>query len=69
MEEEKIETVLEHCQHPDCSYRKRINDYTPYCDYIGAEGKSRKCRISECDKYTRERVKFPLDEWASRWEE
>lgn len=59
---EEHETVAEHCKHPDCSYRRQIEaGYTPYCDYIGATGQARRCKISECDKYTTEKVVFPQD--------
>lgn len=61
-----IETVKEHCKHIDCSYRKYIGKWTPYCDYIGATGVSRGCKISECDKYTTEKVYFPFDEWTKK---
>ena len=63
-----IETVAEHCKHPDCSYRKVIQTgaWIPMCDYIGATGESRKCKISECDKYTTEKVHFPYDEWDKK---
>ena len=46
----EIETVEEYCKHEDCIYRRRLG-WTPYCDYIGVEKKSRGCDISECDKY------------------
>lgn len=45
------ETVSRHCKHKDCVYRSLVGD-TPYCAYILATGQSRKCSISECDKYT-----------------
>ena len=60
------ETVRSHCKHRDCSYRKYLDGHTPYCDYIGATGRSRGCEISECDKYTTERVHFPFDEWDTK---
>lgn len=47
---QKNETVKEHCKHEDCVYRRYLC-WTPYCDYIGIERKSRKCDISTCDKY------------------
>lgn len=53
----KIETVAEHCKHPDCVYRGHLassNQYTvPCCDYILLEKRPRNCRISKCDKYKR----------------
>lgn len=53
----KVETVTEHCKHPDCVYRGNIsasNQYTePCCDYILLEKKCRGCAISKCDKYRR----------------
>ena len=59
-----METVKNDCKHPDCSYRKILDTWIPYCDYIGATGHSRGCKISECDKYTTEKVKYPRDEWT-----
>ena len=56
---EKEETVAKDCKHPDCSYRRRLNDYIECCDYIGSTGHSRGCKISECDKYDPGRVTFP----------
>lgn len=49
---EELETVLEHCTHPDCIYRGAIDaGYTPVCLYCLYEYKARGCKISECDKY------------------
>ena len=50
---EVIETAKEHCIHPDCIYRQYIEGgHLPICGYAAVEGKSRGCKISECDKYT-----------------
>ena len=64
--QEVIETVNKHCKHKDCSYRKLLGQWTEYCDYIGATGHSRGCKISECDKYTTEVVVYPFDEWIKK---
>ena len=49
---EELETVLEHCTHPDCIYRGAIDaGYTPVCLYAMHTGEARRCPISECDKY------------------
>ena len=61
-----IEEVKTHCKHKDCSYRKLLDSWLPYCDYIGATGRSRGCPISQCDKYTTEKVNFPFDEWTKK---
>ena len=46
------ETVKENCSHPDCVYRSHIaGGVTPVCIYALIEGRSRNCKISECDKY------------------
>lgn len=46
------ETVKNHCKHEDCIYRSYIDGgSTPICFYAVVAGESRKCRISECDKY------------------
>ena len=66
MENDSIEYVSTHCKHKDCSYRKLLGTWIPYCDYIGATGKSRGCKISECDKYTTDPVWFPFDEWTKK---
>lgn len=48
----EVETVVEHCKHEDCIYRSFIcGGAIPICFYAVIEGKSRKCKISECDKY------------------
>ncbi len=46
-----IETVKEHCKHPDCKYRGKAT-LVESCDYILITHKPRGCSISECDKYT-----------------
>lgn len=56
---EREETVMEDCKHPDCAYRRMLNSYIECCDYIGATGRSRGCKISECNKYRPGTVKFP----------
>lgn len=48
---EEFETVRMHCKHEDCIYRRYLESWTPYCDYIGIEKKPRGCDISKCDKY------------------
>jgi len=52
----KVETVKEHCKHPDCRYRCKF-DGNPSCKYMIVTGKPRGCAISECDKYRDGRVK------------
>lgn len=50
--QEEIETVKTHCRHTDCIYRSHIDGgNTPICYYAVLEGKSRGCKISECNKY------------------
>lgn len=50
--QEELETVRKHCKHEDCIYRSYIDGgATPICFYAVVEGASRKCKISECDKY------------------
>lgn len=49
---EEIELCATHCRHEDCIYRGFLyGTFTPFCDYISVMGESRKCKISECDKY------------------
>ena len=45
-----IETVKEHCKHPDCKYRGKTT-LIESCDYIMIARKPRGCSISKCDKY------------------
>lgn len=46
------ETVAESCQHEHCIYRSYINGgRIPICFYSLTTGKTRGCKISECDKY------------------
>ena len=49
----KIETVEEHCKHPDCKYRQHLGSgyATECCVYILFTHESRKDKISECTKY------------------
>lgn len=47
----EVETVKQHCKHEDCVYRRHLEAWTPYCDYIGVEKQPRGCDISNCDKY------------------
>ena len=50
--QDEVETVARHCRHTDCVYRQSIDGgSTPICGYILVENESRKCKISECDKY------------------
>lgn len=43
--------TIKDCKHEDCAYR-RVNPYgCGSCAYILITGKSRNCKISECDKY------------------
>lgn len=46
---EVVETVAELCP-LDCIYRSKASG-TPICYYAVIAGESRKCKISECDKY------------------
>lgn len=46
-----IETVKEHCAHPDCMYRVKIGKGDPICSYAEREHRLRGCDISKCDKY------------------
>lgn len=52
----EIETVVEHCKHPDCVYRNGDGNKAT-CDYILYEKRPRGCKISECDKYRRAKRK------------
>ena len=51
-----IETVKEHCKHPDCKYRK-LSGVEETCDYILIMRRPRGCSISECDKYESGKIK------------
>lgn len=46
-----VETVSEHCKHPDCKYRGRLSFVDDACFYMFYTGKPRGCDISKCDKY------------------
>lgn len=49
---EVIETVDEHCKHPDCVYRVKLDSNpTFFCNYCVMENELRGCRISECTRY------------------
>ena len=47
----EVETCAEHCAHPDCVFRRVIGNDIPICFYAVIMQESRKCKISECDKY------------------
>ena len=66
----EVETVKEHCKHPDCGYRCVFDYGTPYCGYALIEKRSRGCSISECDKYTtkKKRVTMTEDGIWFKWE-
>ena len=63
--EELVETVAQHCKHPECIYRSQIDGgSTPICFYAVLAGEPRGCRISECDKYVAgEKIKPKLRKW------
>lgn len=48
-----LEITDRHCKHKDCVYRGWLSapNGVATCDYILIEGRSRNCKISECDKY------------------
>lgn len=49
---EEIETVKEHCKHPNCVYRQKLRDCgEPCCMYAAMENEPRGCKISECTRY------------------
>lgn len=44
--------TMEVCSHPGCIYKSYIDcGRTAVCNYNLITGKSRNCKISECDKY------------------
>ena len=45
-----METIID-CKHEDCIYRSTLPVPFGSCSYMLITGKSRKCKISECDKY------------------
>ena len=49
----EIETVKEHCKHPDCQYRTKLGSgyRTEICAYILYEYEPRRDPISQCTKY------------------
>lgn len=52
MQDNEIQTVAQHCKHPECIYRSQIDGgQTPICFYAALAGEPRRCKISECDKY------------------
>lgn len=68
---QEIETVKEHCRHYDCIYRSYIDGgATPICFYAVLAKESRKCKISECDKYQYgKKIKPHLtEEYIIMWE-
>lgn len=68
---QEVETVAKHCKHKDCIYRSKLHaSGIPICQYILIEGESRKCKISECDKYKQGEKVQPrmLDDYTIMWE-
>ncbi len=47
----EIETCEQYCKHEDCVYRRLVGVGTPICFYAAIMRESRKCKISECNKY------------------
>ena len=67
---EKFETVAVYCP-TDCIYRGILCAYNlPFCQYALVEGASRKCKVSECDKYKPgERIKPRMTtDYMIEWE-
>lgn len=67
---EPIELCSEYCPE-DCIYRSYIGSGSiPICYYAVIVGESRKCKISECDKYVAgEKTKPTLNtEYIIEWE-
>lgn len=67
---EVIETVDEHCKHPDCVYRMKLVHGYPmgeFCNYSGIMGRSRGCSISECDKYRAGRRSCRMTRGTLEW--
>lgn len=68
---QEVETVAEHCKHEDCIYRGRLHACgIPICQFILVEGESRKCPISECNRYKPGEKVQPrmLDDYTIMWE-
>lgn len=68
---QEVETVAEHCKHEDCIYRSYIDGgATPICFYAVVACESRKCKISECDKFKKgEKIQPRLNtEFMILWE-
>ncbi len=47
----EIETCERNCKFEDCIYRRYIETGIPICFYAAIMKESRKCSISNCDKY------------------
>lgn len=65
MNEEIIETVVEHCKHEDCVYRAYLGSRVPYCNYCYMEKQVRGCKISECNRY-KQALKHQTLEWDDK---
>ena len=62
--------TMEQCVHPNCIYRSTINSgRIEVCTYTLRTGKSRNCKISECDKFKDGLKKKPMitKEGFIRW--
>ena len=55
-----IETVAEHCKHEDCKYRGWLSFIGECCYFMYYTGESRRCPISECDRYKPGRIDWVL---------
>lgn len=68
-----VETVEEHCTHNDCFYRMKLDSCIDFCAYAIIESQSRKCAISECDKYktgrSNRKVSIDFQTLEYRWYE
>lgn len=62
------QTVNEHCKHKDCIYRLSLNTTTQCCFYAVIEGRARRCKISECDKYRAGTRKANFTKKVFSWE-
>ena len=68
MSKKKIETCLEHCKYEDCIYKRVIGGGIPVCFYAVVMNESRKCKISECDKYRTGKKRVRSREEYIEWE-
>lgn len=61
----EIETIKEHCKHPDCQFRTKltIGNVTEMCAFMLYTGEPRRDPISKCTRYKPRTTHIRVTPW------